>query len=396
MARTLKATVSKNKLKDKIKATSNLQNKLRNLAHEPQHALPDVFIWLISNHKRIAYHRIPAKDIVFSIVDEERGKECGRVQTLFLKLPGKKGTGPTGWAVQAKLQMYLWLGLSKHKKELLKGLPAGYEDTPQIRRACRIVGSPPPSIKYTGSDASGLSDPFARVVFGDQSQCTQVIDETLSPTWDEMLIFNEVTIYGTIEEIKDYPPTIVVEIFDQDRVGKAEFIGRALAKPTVKKSDEKYERPNFPPQLEWSDICRGPDRAGELLAAFELLQVLFWGMRELKKIHFTSVDKPRIDVECAGHVLSSSVIVNSKKNPNFTIPVKFFDVELPDNELYCPPITIRCVDCRNFGRFVLVGTHVINNIHKFMYVPTTKTAKEAWKKFLGGGGGGGGAGGGGA
>ena len=25
-----------------------------------------------------------------------------------------------------------------------------------------------------GSDASGLSDPFARVVFGDQSQCTQV------------------------------------------------------------------------------------------------------------------------------------------------------------------------------------------------------------------------------
>ena len=25
-----------------------------------------------------------------------------------------------------------------------------------------------------GSDDSGLSDPFARVVFGDQSQCTQV------------------------------------------------------------------------------------------------------------------------------------------------------------------------------------------------------------------------------
>lgn len=58
--------------------------------------------------------------------------------------------------------------------------------------------------------------------------------------------------------------------------------------------------------------------------------------------------------------------------------------ELPDNELYCPPITIRCVDCRNFGRYVLVGTHVINNINKFMYIPTTKTAKEAIKKFLGG------------
>ena len=69
-----------------------------------------------------------------------------------------------------------------------------------------------------GSDASGLSDPFARVIFGDQSLCTQVIDETLSPTWDEMLIFNEVSIYGTIEEVKENPPTIVVEIFDQDGV----------------------------------------------------------------------------------------------------------------------------------------------------------------------------------
>ncbi len=69
-----------------------------------------------------------------------------------------------------------------------------------------------------GSDASGLSDPFARVVFGDQSLTTQVIDETLSPTWDEMLIFNEVVTHGTIEQMKEDPPTIVVEIFDQDRV----------------------------------------------------------------------------------------------------------------------------------------------------------------------------------
>ena len=55
--------------------------------------------------------------------------------------------------------------------------------------------------------------------------------------------------------------------------GKAEFIGRALAKPVVKASNEGYESPNFPPKLEWSYVYRGPDRAGELLAAFELLQV---------------------------------------------------------------------------------------------------------------------------
>jgi len=49
---------------------------------------------------------------------------------------------------------------------------------------------------------------------------------------------------------------------------------------------------------------------------------------------------------------------------------------LPDNEMYCPPITIRCVDCRNFGRFILVGTHVINNVHKFFYNPPSKAVNE--------------------
>lgn len=56
--------------------------------------------------------------------------------------------------------------------------------------------------------------------------------------------------------------------------------------------------------------------------------------------------------------------------------------ELPENELYCPPITIRCVDCRNFGRYVLVGTHVINSLQKFMYIPTTKKAKAVIQKLF--------------
>ena len=67
------------------------------------------------------------------------------------QLPGKKGSGPTGWAVQAKVHMYLWLGAVKYKKELLRGLPEGYEDTPQLRRACKLLGSPPTSIIYIGN-----------------------------------------------------------------------------------------------------------------------------------------------------------------------------------------------------------------------------------------------------
>lgn len=37
--------------------------------------------------------------------------------------------------------------------------------------------------------------------------------------------------------------------------------------------DEHYGPPRFPPQLEYYQIYRGNSTAGELLAAFELLQV---------------------------------------------------------------------------------------------------------------------------
>ena len=55
-------------------------------------------------------------------------------------------------------------------------------------------------------------------------------------------------------------------------------------------------------------------------------------------------------------------------------------LELPEQEMYCPPLTIRVVDCRSFGRFTLVGTHVINTIHKFLYQPITKRDREAAEK----------------
>lgn len=85
-----------------------------------------------------------------------------------------------------------------------------------------------------------------------------------------------------------------------------------------------------------------------------------------------SVDRPRVDIECSGKILNSSVIQNAKKNPNFPMMLKYFDLELPVEEVYAPPITIRCVDCRSFGRYTLVGTHQITSIHKYIHRPVPK------------------------
>ena len=45
------------------------------------------------------------------------------------------------------------------------------------------------------------------------------------------------------------------------------------------------------------------------------------------------------------------MIMNAKKNPNFPQMVKYLDLELPEQEIYCPPLTIRVLDCRYHTAF---------------------------------------------
>uniref|UniRef100_A0A3Q3WWF6 Otoferlin n=1 Tax=Mola mola TaxID=94237 RepID=A0A3Q3WWF6_MOLML len=433
-AKQIRTQVKKNTVRDKLKLAQNFLHKLRFLADEPQHSIPDVFIWMMSNNKRIAYARIPSKDILHSVVDEERGKDCGKVKAVFLKLPGKKGFGPAGWTVQAKLELYLWLGLNKQRKDFLSGLPNGFEEIRVAKMSPSLHFAPPVSLLYNmkqvfqlrvhmyqarslfAADSSGLSDPFARVFFSTHSQVTEVLSETLCPTWDQLLVFDDVELFGEAGELRDDPPIIVVEIYDQDTVGKAEFIGRTFAKPTVKMCDEHYGPPRFPPQLEYYQVYRGNCTAGELLAAFELLQigqggkadlpplegptdsehgpilpvplgirpvlsryrieVLFWGLRDLKRINLAQVDRPRVDIECAGRGVQSVLIQNYKKNPNFSTLVKWFEVDLPENELLHPPLNIRVVDCRAFGRYILVGSHAVTSLRRFIYSPPGKSSNN--------------------
>lgn len=44
----------------------------------------------------------------------------------------------------------------------------------------------------------------------------QIVNETLCPTWDQLLVFDNVELYGEASELRDDPPIIVIEIYDQD------------------------------------------------------------------------------------------------------------------------------------------------------------------------------------
>lgn len=63
-----------------------------------------------------------------------------------------------------------------------------------------------------------FSDPYARVVFGTQSQVTEILTSTICPTWDQTLIFENVQIYGSIDKVARHPPEVIIELFDKDPV----------------------------------------------------------------------------------------------------------------------------------------------------------------------------------
>nr|XP_033790769.1 fer-1-like protein 6 isoform X2 [Geotrypetes seraphini] len=412
-----KAIVQRKKKMSINEITREVQNfieKITFLVDEPQHTVPDVFIWLLSNNKRVAYARVPAKDILFSPLLEEKGKHCGKIQTLFFKLPGKR---QAGWNVQAKVDTYLWLGSTKHTHTMLDNLPTGYEAEMATAGGQHHEPAPPGNLLYNtqnlfqlrahmyqargliAADSTGLSDPFAKVTFISHCQTTKIISQTLSPTWNQMLLFNNIPLHGDVQEFQENPPLVVIELYDDDAVGKAEYIGSTVAAPMVTLANQTYS----PPKLSYYPIFCGNMSGGDLLAAFELLQisesgtenlppvetpdasqiypvpanirpilskhrveVLFWGVREMKKVQLLSVDRPQVLIECAGKGVKSSVIQSYKKNPNFNVLADWFEVELPENEILHPPLSICVVDWRAFGRSTLVGTHTINCLKQFV------------------------------
>uniref|UniRef100_A0A8C1KS31 Fer-1 like family member 6 n=1 Tax=Cyprinus carpio TaxID=7962 RepID=A0A8C1KS31_CYPCA len=361
---------------------------------QPQHTLPDVFVCLVSNHKRLAYARIPARHLLFSESLEQRGQDCGKIKTLFLKPPGKRGPG---WTVQAKLDVYLWLGTISILC-ICKTLICMFDPVCCWLAEQHLFQLRAHMYQARGliaADNTGLSDPFAWVSFLSSSQSTGIIKQTLTPTWNQLILINNVFLSGGLYEIVQEPPLVVIEVYDDDAV----YLGSTMAVPVVRLSEERYS----PPQLQYSPLFCGSLSGGDILGAFELIQsgehtlpdldepdggvipvpsyirpvlckyrieVLFWGLRELKKVQLLSVDRPQVFIKCAGGGVNSSVIQSYKKNPNFTILVDAFDVELPENEYLLPPLTITVVDWRAFGRSTLVGSHMINNLALFKYIPS--------------------------
>ncbi|XP_027328813.3 fer-1-like protein 4 [Anas platyrhynchos] len=410
-------------VKEKVKEMRRILAKLRFMAQEPQCTLPDILIWMLSNNRRVAYARVPAQNILYSVVEEEKGKDCAKIQTVFLKVPGLH-TGQ----IFAKLEIYMWLGVTKYAKNCMVELPKEFKYLSESGQEITQLSVYSLPSRLSRDDFSyfqlrahlyqargilpagdnGLSDPFARVVFSTYCQTTRTVEETLSPMWNELLLFDQLIIDGKREELKTETPIVIVNLFNHSKFGSPEFLGQAFAVPHVKLVDEPYSKP----ALQFFDVYKGTKAAGELVATFELIEldysgylepslpedvepkepsyledprdgrfiipegirpvlkefrieILFWGLRGLKRVNLFEVDQPQVIIECAGKKVESEVIVAYKENPSFTEVVKYMDVELPEQVYLHPPLSIFVVEKRAFGRTVLVGTHVVSDVMKF-------------------------------
>ncbi|XP_077437415.1 myoferlin isoform X2 [Vanacampus margaritifer] len=251
-------------------------------------------------------------------------------------------------------------------------------------------------------DKDSFSDPYAHVSFLHLSKTTEVIGATLNPTWDQSLIFDDVEIYGDPQTIARNPPDVVLELYDSDKVGKDEPMGRCMCPPVVKLNLSV----NSGNKLRWYPVTKKGRGAGEVLLAAELLlkdkanegdlplapprrgeklymvpqgirpvvqltaiEVLTWGLRNMKSYQLATVSSPNLIVECGGEIVQTAIIKNFKKNPNFPGSVLLLKVLLPKEEMYTPPIILKVIDHRPFGRKPVVGQCTIDCLEDFRCDP---------------------------
>ena len=175
--------------------------------------------------------------------------------------------------------------------------------------------------------------------------------------------------------------------------------------PVVKTKEDFYDSSKPPVNLSWHKIYSRFSGGGELLAGVELLEVsedqahskddivlkipaevkpnfmnhrievVFWGVRDLKKVQMGQITKPKITIKCCNTSVSSDALSNAKKNLNFTNPIKLFELNIPEQE-YAPPICLKMFDCRDFGINVFAGTHVAP-LGPFFYKPLSRLERES-------------------
>ncbi|XP_054145137.1 fer-1-like protein 5 [Melozone crissalis] len=272
-----------------------------------------------------------------------------------------------------------------------------------------------------GSSRTSI-DATAHVSFVSLSQRTGTARGALDPRWEQTLLFPRVPLFGDPRGVGRDPPAVVVEVWDQRGQGPAVLLGRCVCSPRVWLDAALREPPRLQPHA-----LRGPrGAAGELLAAFELLQepqdgspaplsppplskdgfgippelrprlqwvaleVLAWGLRGLRG----AVREPRLELQWGEQSLWTPPIEDMATNPNFPSNAFLLTLvragagpgvaavtglsltcarpcpqALPEQERFVPPVRLRLWHRAGAERQLLLGQASVRELGRYRCPP---------------------------
>lgn len=203
------------------------------------------------------------------------------------------------------------------------------------------------------------------MITGSKAAISHTVRTSVTPIWKETVIIPRTVRYRTKSRVQENQPTVVLELWDSDsfktksgekileevkerlKTDKDDLVGRVIVKPNVILRDGN----NGVTKLRTYPIYNGFVQVGEITAAIELvevlekneldevehdridkagaivykmpqslmppmktyiMEVLFWGLRDVKKIR-----SPCISIKCGDAKLNSSIIQNYNRDQNF-------------------------------------------------------------------------------
>eukprot|EP00056_Hartaetosiga_gracilis_P007895 m.113633 g.113633 ORF g.113633 m.113633 type:complete len:2195 (+) comp12801_c0_seq2:42-6626(+) len=273
--------------------------------------------------------------------------------------------------------------------------------------------------RLLAADSSGFSDPYVVMYCGHKRTRSVTIKQSVSPLFDQVLCLPNIEIPGSNAYSTEFLPPVVLEFYDYDSIGSHDFLGRVVVDARIRTIVNRA-----PPKLQWYQMERHGEFAGEVLIAAELvhmreidniplphpktvmdqclrkrerivplpvdvrpelslirIDVFLWGVRELSKYKFLSVNQPSVSVQCGNFLVSSPKLRNKKSDPNFHNTILSIEMLLPVNRLYAPPIVIKLFDNRKFGRKPCVGT-LETDVSQFLYIPKEELQEISYEDVV--------------
>ncbi|XP_060520858.1 otoferlin [Cylas formicarius] len=378
-----------------------IEKKIEFLIKDAQSCWPDVFLYFCCNGKKVAHLRIPVRRLVYSKIAEEKGESCGKVETAVYSLKGRQD-------IICKMEYMIWLGLWRQEQHCFESLPDGFkmDDDHLVAQEIRSFAA----YAYIsegkiqpGFDLSGLVDAYVELTIAHLVKETMVKRQELAPVWDQTIALQNICSYGSRSFITANPPTLLVRMYDVDRMHHRDFIGFTIVKPTVKFLDGNDDQPQT--TLKWYRLLHNDQCFATILAAFDLIEIrtavkdgaddqivpipveikpiavpykieiIFWGLRNLKKVNLMRVNRPRVTFFCANTYAHSDFIENAKRNSNFPNYARSLSVTMAEQRQYSESFQLKLFDSRKFGIYVYAGVTICDTF-QFLFSPLTRDERE--------------------